>query len=149
MLPFWLVALSWIPFTLGLVLTFSARMRDLPWILGLTYLAWFVQLAITRWVGPTAGTFAAALLLAAAAGVLERSPDNPPRIVLIIGGFFALTVGALALRGLATLDGGHPIQGLNDLRSAITLTVALTLGLIVGAAPIQATSFRPKRQPRR
>jgi uncharacterized membrane protein YjjP (DUF1212 family) len=146
-LPFWLVAVSWVPFTLGLVLTFSARMRDLPWILGLTYLAWFVQLGVTRWAGPTAGTFAAALLLAVAAGALERSARNPPRIVLIIGGFFALTVGALALRGLATLNGDHTIQGLSDLRDAISLTVALTLGLIVGAAPMQAAvGFRSRRR---
>jgi uncharacterized membrane protein YjjP (DUF1212 family) len=143
-LPFWLVVISWVPFTLGLVLTFSARMRDLPWILALTYLAWGVQLAVTRWAGPTAGTFVAAVLLGAAAGGLEVSPRNPPRIVLIIGGFFALTVGALALRGLATLDGDHLIQGLNDLRDAISLTVALTLGLIVGAAPMLTVKLRPR-----
>jgi uncharacterized membrane protein YjjP (DUF1212 family) len=143
-LPFWLVVISWVPFTLGLVLTFSARMRDFPWILALTYLAWGVQLAVTRWAGPTAGTFVAAMLLGAAAGALERSPRNPPRIVLIIGGFFALTVGALALRGLATLDGDHVIQGLNDLRDAISLTVALTLGLIVGAAPMLTVNLRPR-----
>lgn len=143
-LPFWLVAVSWVPFTLGLVLTFSARLHDFGWILALTYLAWFVQLGVTRWVGPTAGTFVAALVLAAAAGALERSSRNPPRIVLILGGFFALTVGALALRGLATLNGDHVIQGLNDLRDAITLTVALTLGLIVGAVPILAVSSRPR-----
>jgi uncharacterized membrane protein YjjP (DUF1212 family) len=135
-LPFWLVALSWAPFTVGLVLTFSARMRDLPAIMALTYLAWGVQIGVTRWTGATAGTFVAAVLLGAAAGVLERSPRNPPRIVLIIGGFFALTVGALALRGLATLNGDHYIEGLNDLRDSISLTVALTLGLIVGAAPM-------------
>jgi uncharacterized membrane protein YjjB (DUF3815 family) len=147
-LPFWLVAVSWVPFTFGLVLTFSARVRDFGWILALTYLAWGVQLAVTRWVGPAAGTFVAAryaaVLLGAAAGALERSPRNPPRIVLIIGGFFALTVGALALRGLATLNGDHVIQGLNDLRDAISLTVALTLGLIVGAAPMLTVSFRPR-----
>jgi uncharacterized membrane protein YjjP (DUF1212 family) len=143
-LPFWLVAVSWVPFTFGLVLTFSARLRDFGWILALTYLAWGVQLAVTRWVGPAAGTFVAAVLLGAAAGALERSPRNPPRIVLIIGGFFALTVGALALRGLATLNGDHVIQGLNDLRDAISLTVALTLGLIVGAAPMLTVSFRPR-----
>jgi uncharacterized membrane protein YjjP (DUF1212 family) len=146
-LPFWLVTISWVPFTLGLVLTFSARLRDFWWILALTYLAWFVQLGVTKWTGPTAGTFVAAMVLAAAAGGLERSPRNPPRIVLILGGFFALTVGALALRGLATLNGDHLIQGLNDLRDAVTLTVALTLGLIVGAAPMLAISFQP-RHPR-
>jgi uncharacterized membrane protein YjjP (DUF1212 family) len=135
-LPFWLVAVSWVPFTMGLALTFTARMRDLPWIMVLTYLAWGVQLGVTKWTGPTAGTFVAAVLLGAAAGALERSPRNPPRIVLIIGGFFALTVGALALRGLATLNGDHYIEGLTDLRDAVSLTVALTLGLIVGAAPM-------------
>jgi uncharacterized membrane protein YjjP (DUF1212 family) len=135
-LPFWLIVLSWVPFTVGLVLTFSARMRDLPLIMALTYLAWLVQLGGTRWAGPTAGTFVAAVLLGAVAGSLDRSPRYPPRIVLIIGGFFALTVGALALRGLATLDGDHVIQGLADLRDAVSLTIALTLGLIVGAAPM-------------
>jgi hypothetical protein len=64
--------------------------------------------------------------------------------VLILGGFFALTVGALALRGLATLNGDHVIQGLNDLRDAISLTAALTLGLIVSAAPMLTVSFRPR-----
>jgi uncharacterized membrane protein YjjP (DUF1212 family) len=51
-LPFWLVAISWVPFTVGLVLTFSARLRDLPWILALTYLGWGVQVAVTRWQAP-------------------------------------------------------------------------------------------------
>jgi uncharacterized membrane protein YjjP (DUF1212 family) len=145
-LPFWLIAISWIPFTLGLVITFSARLRDLPWILVLTYLAWFTQLGITRWAGAGAGTFIAAALLAGAAGFLELSPKNPPRIVLIMGGFFALTVGSLALRGLATLDGDHAIQGLHDLRDAVTLTVALTAGLIAGSVLAPAIRQRARRR---
>ena len=97
-------------FVFGLALTFSARMCDVPWVLALTYLAWGVQFGVTRWIGPTAGTFVAATLLAAAAGYLEISGRRPPRIVLILGGFFALTVGALALRGLTTIDGGFTIR---------------------------------------
>jgi uncharacterized membrane protein YjjP (DUF1212 family) len=139
-LPYWLIVVSWIPFVLGLALTFSARTGDVPWILALTYLAWGAQLGVTKWVGPTAGTFVAAGLLAALAGFLETSPRRPPRIVLILGGFFALTVGALALRGLTTLDGGHEIQGFNDIRDAVTQTAALTLGLVVGAVPVQAAA---------
>jgi uncharacterized membrane protein YjjP (DUF1212 family) len=145
-LPFWLIVVSWIPFVLGLALTFSTRLHDIPWILALTYLAWGTQLGLTKWIGPTAGTFIAAALLAAAGGFLEQSPRNPPRIVLILGGFFALTVGALALRGLTTLDGGHEIQGFNDIRDAITQTAALTLGLIVGAVPPQASALRGQRR---
>ena len=62
--------------------------------------------------------------------------------MLILGGFFALTVGSVALRGLTTLDGGHSIQGFGDLRDAITQTAAITLGLIVGAVPVQAAAVR-------
>jgi len=145
-LPYWLIVVSWIPFVLGLALTFNARMRDVPWILGLTYVAWGVQLGVTKWVGPSAGTFIAAALLAAAAGFLETSPSRPPRIVLILGGFFALTVGALALRGLTTLDGGHEIQGFDDIREAITQTAALTLGLVVGAALAQTAPGHARRK---
>lgn len=147
-LPYWLILLSWIPFAVGLTLTFSARMRDLPWILALTYLGWGVQLGMTKWVGPTAGTFVAAIALAAAAGLVERSPRRPPRIVVILGGFFALTVGALALRGLTTLDGGQSIQGFNDVRDAVTQTVALTLGLIVGTTPLLALAAAREHHPR-
>jgi len=141
-LPYWLIVISWVPFVFGLALTFSARMRDVPWILALTYLAWGVQLGMTKWLGPDAGTFIAAGLLAAAAGFLELSPGRPPRIVLILGGFFALTVGSVALRGLTTLDGGHAIQGFGDIKDAITQTAAITLGLIVGAVPVQAAAAR-------
>jgi uncharacterized membrane protein YjjP (DUF1212 family) len=144
-LPYWLIVIFWVPFVLGLGLTFSARARDLPWILALTYLAWGVQLGVTKWVGPNAGTFIAAALLAAAAGFLELSPSRPPRIVLILGGFFALTVGSLVLRGLTTIDGGHEIQGFNDIRDAISQTAAITLGLIVGAVPVQAAAVRRRQ----
>ena len=145
-LPVGLIVASWVPFVFGLALTFSARMCDVPWVLALTYLAWGVQFGVTRWIGPTAGTFVAATLLAAAAGYLEISGRRPPRIVLILGGFFALTVGALALRGLTTIDGGFTIQGFTDIRDAVTQTAALTLGLIVGATPAQAVfSSRVKR----
>ena len=39
-LPYWLIVISWVPFVFGMALTFSARLRDIPWILALTYLAW-------------------------------------------------------------------------------------------------------------
>ena len=59
-----------------------------------------------------------------------------------------LTIGSVALRGTTTLDGGHSIQGFGDLRDAITQTAAITLGLIVGAVPVQAAAVR-RRRPRR
>ena len=147
-LPDWFIAVSWIVFTLGLVLTFSARRRDFPWMLALVYLAWGVQLGITKIVGPTVGTFAAGAALAIAGGLLDQSRRLPPRIVLILAGFFALTVGALALRGLAIIDGGQHIQGFNDLRDAITQTLALTVGLVVGALSVEVFAARVRARAR-
>ncbi|NUR48942.1 MAG: threonine/serine exporter family protein, partial [Hamadaea sp.] len=88
-LPFWVVAASWIPFTLGLVLTFTARPRDFGWMLLLVYLAWGTQLVATALTDHIAGIFIAGVVLSAAAGILEWRPRTPPRIVLILGGFFA------------------------------------------------------------
>jgi uncharacterized membrane protein YjjB (DUF3815 family) len=114
---------AWIPFTIGLALTFSARVRDVPWMLLLVYLAWGVQelvlahsLVVPREgeTGATAAVFIAAAVLALAAGLLEQFRDLPPRGVTILAGFFALTVGSVALRGLTTLAGHPRVQGFND-----------------------------------
>ena len=119
-LPGWLVVVAWIPFTIGLALTFNARMRDVPWMLALVYLAWGVQELVLAHslvvpqegeTGATAAVFVAAGVLAFAAGVLEQFRDLPPRGVTILAGFFALTVGAVALRGLTLLAGNPRVQG--------------------------------------
>ena len=70
----------------------------------------------------------------------------PPRGVTILAGFFALTVGAVALRGLTALAGNPQIQGFNDIRDATSETIALTLGLIAGAVPAAAIGAYRRRQ---
>ena len=155
-LPEWVIALAWIPFTIGLALTFNARMRDVPWMLLLVYLAWGAQELVLAHslvvpsegeTGATGAVFLAAALLAFAAGVLEQFRTLPPRGVMILGGFFALTVGAVALRGLTMLAGSPRVQGFNDIRDATEETVALTLGLIAGAVPAAAIAAY-RRRPR-
>ncbi len=155
-LPDWVIALAWIPFTVGLALTFNARMRDVPWMLLLVYLAWGAQELVLAHslvvpsegeTGATGAVFVAAALLAFAAGVLEQFRKLPPRGVMILGGFFALTVGAVALRGITMLAGVPRVQGFNDIRDATEETVALTLGLIAGAVPAAAiAAYRHARK---
>ena len=153
-LPDWLIPVAWIPFTIGLAWTFNARMRDVPWMLLLVYLAWGVQELVLDHslvnpqqgeTGATAAVFVAATVLAFAAGVLEQFRNLPPRGVTILAGFFALTVGAVALRGLTALAGNPHIQGFNDIRDATTETVALTLGLITGAVLAAAIATYRRR----
>jgi hypothetical protein len=78
----------------------------------LVYLAWGVQELVLAHslvvpqegeTGATGAAFIAAAVLAFAAGVLEQFRNLPPRGVTILAGFFALTVGAVALRGLTLL----------------------------------------------
>ena len=153
-LPSWLIVVSWIPFTIGLALTFNARRWDVPWMLLLVYLAWGVQELVLAHslvvpqegeTGATAAVFVAATVLAFAAGVLEQFRDLPPRGVTILGGFFALTVGAVALQGLTALAGNPQVQGFNDIRDATSESVALTLGLITGAVPAAAIAAHRRR----
>jgi uncharacterized membrane protein YjjB (DUF3815 family) len=153
-LPGWLLVVAWIPFTIGLGLTFNARMRDVPWMLLLVYLAWGMQelvLAHSLVVpkegenGATAAVFVASTALAFAAGVLEQFRDLPPRGVTILGGFFALTVGAVALQGLTALAGNPQVQGFDDIRDATAESVALTLGLITGAVLAAAIAAYRRR----
>ncbi len=153
-LPGWIIGLAWIPFTVGLALTFNARMQDVPWMLALVYLAWGAQeLVLARSLvvpsegetGATGAVFIAAAILAFAAGVLEQFRKLPPRGVMILGGFFALTVGAVALRGLTMLAGVPRVQGFDDIRDATEETVALTLGLIAGAVPAAAIAAYRRR----
>jgi hypothetical protein len=44
------------------------------------------------------------------------------------------------------VDGGHQIQGFNDLRDALSQTAAITLGLIVGAVPVPVQAAAARRR---
>ncbi|MGW4894536.1 hypothetical protein ACWEQL_20020 [Kitasatospora sp. NPDC004240] len=67
-----------------------------------------------------------------AATLVSRGPRRPPRLILLLPGFFTLTVGSLGLRGLTALVGGHPIEGFRDLGRLVTLVVAIAAGPVPG-----------------
>ncbi|XIE80714.1 threonine/serine exporter family protein [Streptomyces sp. SBR177] len=132
-LPRWALFLSWIVFTAGTVLAFAVPARLFWPLLALVYLTVGVQSLVTKLIGETGGTFVAAAVLAATATLLTRRPDRPPRLVLLLPGFFTLTVGSLGMRGLSTLAGGHVIAGFRDLLQLVTTVVAIAVGLLLGA----------------
>ncbi len=131
-MPWILTALAWIPFTIGMGLTFCARPRDLRWLLLGVYVAWSTQLLGTWFFGAAAGTFLAAFVLTAAGVWLGRKPGRPPTLVIILGGVFVLTVGSMALRGITTLAGGHLLESFHDLANFTEVAGGLTFGMIVG-----------------
>lgn len=131
-MPWILTALAWIPFTIGMALTFCARPRDVRWLLLGVYLAWGTQLLGTWFFGAAAGTFLAAFVLTVAGVWLGRKPGRPPTLVIILGGVFVLTVGSMALRGITTLAGGHLLESFHDLANFTEIAGGLTFGMIVG-----------------
>ncbi|MFD5817262.1 threonine/serine exporter family protein [Streptomyces sp. NPDC127038] len=132
-LPRWALFLSWIVFTVGTLLAFAIPFRLLLPLLVLVYVTVAVQSLATKAIGETGGTFVAAAVLAAAATRLALRPDRPPRLVLLLPGFFTLTVGSLGMRGLTTLAGGYVIEGFRDLLKLVTIVTAIAVGLVFGA----------------
>jgi uncharacterized membrane protein YjjB (DUF3815 family) len=133
-MPWILTVLAWIPFTIGMALTFCARAKDVGWLLLGVYVAWGVQLLGTWAFGDGAGTFLAAAVLTLMGIVIGSSPKRPPSLVVILGGVFVLTVGSMALRGLTTLAGGFLIESFKDIAAFIRVAGSLSFGLIVGTS---------------
>jgi uncharacterized membrane protein YjjB (DUF3815 family) len=131
-MPWVVTVLAWIPFTIGMALTFCARPRDVRWLLLGVYLAWSTQLLGTWFFGDAAGTFIAALVLTLAGVWWGRKPSRPPTLVIILGGVFVLTVGSMALRGITTLAGGHLLESFHDLANFTEIAGGLTFGMVVG-----------------
>ena len=129
-LPFVVVLLAWIPFTAGLARVFRGRVTDRGGVLGGGLGTFLAQQGATRAVGDVTGTLVAGVLLGAYATWVSRSAGRPPRLVVVLGGFFVLTVGSLGLRGATALVGGHPITGVQNLVDfALQMpTVALGIG---------------------
>ncbi|AZP23250.1 threonine/serine exporter family protein [Streptomyces aquilus] len=126
-LPRWALFLSWIVFTVGTVLAFAVPYRLFWPLLALVYLTVAVQSLVTKLIGETGGTFVAAVVLTATATVLARAPRRPPRLVLLLPGFFTLTVGSLGMRGLTTWAGGYVIKGFEDLLKLVTVVTAIAV----------------------
>ncbi|MFG3168282.1 threonine/serine exporter family protein [Streptomyces sp. NPDC048200] len=136
-LPRWALFLGWIVFTTGTLLAFAIPFRLLWPLLVLVYLTVGVQSLATKAIGETGGTFVAAAVLSAVATRLTLRPGRPPRLVLLLPGFFTLTVGSLGMRGLTTLAGGHVIAGFQDLLKLVTIVTAIAVGMVFGATLAQ------------
>ncbi|MFC1415670.1 threonine/serine exporter family protein [Streptacidiphilus cavernicola] len=141
-LPTWVIWACWIPFTVGTVLAFAIPMRFLVRLLVLVYVTVGVQALITRLVGELGGTFAAAVVLGVVATLSARRADQPPRVLLLLPGFFALTAGSLGVRGLTALTGGYSTQGYQDLTEMVAVVTAVAIGIFLGTVLTQPTAQR-------
>jgi uncharacterized membrane protein YjjB (DUF3815 family) len=138
-LPLVVVTLAWIPFAVGLVLAFNAHLSALPWLIPTVIGTFLVQQAATKLVGDITGTLVAGIALGLFASLASRAQGRPPRLIMILGCFFVLTVGGLGLRGATALIGSDIVSGFDDLRDFFiqmpTVAIALALSVLATDRP--------------
>jgi uncharacterized membrane protein YjjP (DUF1212 family) len=125
---------GWVVFSVGLVFAFNAEPGMLIWLAPSVIMTYLVQEGATKLVGDVFGTLVAGIALGAYAGLVGAHPRRPPRLLLLLGGFFVLTVGGLGIRGTTALIGGDVVTGLRNLiefgLQVPTVGLAIAFGLV-------------------
>jgi uncharacterized membrane protein YjjP (DUF1212 family) len=145
----WVVAVGWLVFAIGMVWSFSLRWRDFGWMVLLIYLGFAVVEVGTALFGELAGTLLAGIAASFVVSLLTRAPTRPPYLVMILGAFFVLTVGAKGLRGLTALGTGDLVQGFTSWFDMAEVGTALSLGMLLGnvlASLVPDRRHQPGRQ---
>lgn len=134
-LPLVAVLVGWVVFSVGLMLAFNADPTALGWLVPGVIGTFLLQQASTRLAGAVLGTLVAGAVLGAVAELLGRHPLRPPRLILLLGGFFVLTVGGVGVRGATSLIGGDVVSGLQNLTEFAlqvpTVALAIASGILV------------------
>lgn len=134
-LPTAVLLAGWVVFSAGLVLAFNGEPVVFAWLVPSVIATYFIQDGATRVAGSVVGTLVAGAVLGAFANLVDRSEHAPPRLILVLGGFFVLTVGGLGVRGLTAVFGGDVVSSVHDLADfglqVPTVALALALGTIV------------------
>jgi uncharacterized membrane protein YjjP (DUF1212 family) len=137
-LPLGIVLVGWVVFCVGLMLAFNAEHDVLVWLVPSVIGTFLLQQAITRTAGAVIGTLAAGAMLGVCADLVGAHPRRPPRLILLLGGFFVLTVGGLGVRGATSLLGGDVITGLQNLADFAlqvpTVALAIASGVIISGS---------------
>ena len=134
-LPYAVVLAGWVVFCLGLMLAFNAEPAVLVWLVPSVLATFLLQQGATMLAGAVVGTLVAGAALGAYANAVGAIPGRPPRLILVLGGFFVLTVGGVGVRGATALLGGDVVSGLRDLADFAlqvpTVAVAIAAGVII------------------
>lgn len=131
-LPYAVVLLGWVVFSVGLVLSFNAEPMAVAWLVPTVLATFLLQQGVTRLADAVIGTVVAGAALGAFAERVSRSPGRPPRLILVLGGFFVLTVGGVGVRGVTALIGGDVVSGVRDLLDFGLQMPLVALSLAIG-----------------
>lgn len=134
---------GWIPFVgilifaVGMYFFMSIRDKDLPWIILVLYIAFFGQQFGNYFIGGFSGAFLGSFLMTISGTLVGRSPIRTPSFVSILPAFWVLVPGSLGFISVASLIGQNYFSAVNNLTGVVMTVVAISLGLLVGAAIIE------------
>lgn len=146
-LPFWMIVLGWVPFTVGLALAFNVSLRNVPLMALLVVGTYLIYAGVARLAGDVLATLIAGAVAGAVGTRLAQSPSRPPRLELMMGPFFTLTVGSLGLRGVSQLLSGHPISGAQTLGDFLLIVPTVALGMLMGYLATSGDGMLGGRRP--
>ena len=143
----WISFLGVLIFAIGMYFFMSIRDRDLPWILLVLYIAFFGQQFGNYFIGGFSGAFFGSLLMTISGTLIGRSPIRTPSFVSILPAFWILVPGSIGFISIASLVGQNYFSAVNNLTAVVMTVVAISLGLLVGAAivePLKLGKIKPK-----
>lgn len=144
-LPELAVVLAWVAFCAGLVLAFNAELNVLWWLIPSVIGTFLLQQGATVVAGSVVGTLVAGAVLGAFANLVGAHPQRPPRLILLLAGFFVLTVGGVGIRGATALFAGDIVSGLQNLGDFAlqvpTVALAIAIGVIATDRWAQPTRY--------
>ena len=130
--PDWLPFVSLVAAAFGLMMLIQANMRDWPWILIVSFIAWMGS-GLGGWLeAPIIGAFVGGLAVGLAGNLFVRVSRRPSSI-LHIPGLILLVPGSIGLRSLSTLLQEDVVAGVETAILAGIIAVALTTGMILAS----------------
>ena len=137
-------AISGINWTAPLSLAVWARIRDVPWILLSTSIAFTTVKLTGFYLGPPAATWSAALAVGLFSNLFARLRNRPVAIMLMPG-LLLLVPGSLGFFGLSEIMVNDDlVNGMKIVSTMMFVAVSIVAGLLISNAlfPIE----RPKHR---
>jgi uncharacterized membrane protein YjjP (DUF1212 family) len=130
----WAPWLGVLLFGIGHVLHYAARLRTLPWLLALLFVAQIGQFIGNAVVGGYVSGFFAAMLITPASYFVQYRLGGPPSMVTFTPAMWLLVPGSLGLIGMAELVGSDRLAGLENFVATLFTIIAIGLGSVIGTA---------------
>lgn len=119
-------------FCIGLVLTQSGELLKLPYLLGIAYLTFAVQYAVTQVSGTVMGSIAAGAASIVAASAFQRLPHGPPSYTGFVPVLWLIVPGAAGLHSVVDFGLRGTVGGAGEIGQAALTIVALSVGILLG-----------------